>query len=159
MGEDSGAAAGPAPYDAPDRSAASDLTALSLERSRVSMNRTLMSSVRTSLSMIGFGFSVLIFFNRFADAIMPHSDAVRASAREFGLALIGLSVGTLAVGLFSHARLVMNLRRRRRDLAELGLVRLGPQIEASPIAVMAILLLLAGVLTVLSIALHLGPFD
>ena len=73
----------------------------------MSADRTLMSVVRTSLSLIGFGFTNYQFFPR-----MQQAEVLRGgthAARSFGLALILLGVGMLALGILYHVEFVREL--------------------------------------------------
>jgi putative membrane protein len=66
-------------------------------RTRLSVERTLMSWIRTSVAMIGFGFTIFQFFQRFHDmhGVAP---AARPEAPWYlGLALI--AAGVLALGM------------------------------------------------------------
>ena len=66
-------------------------------RTRLSVERTLMSWIRTSVALIGFGFTIFQFFQRFQDmhGVAP---ADRPDAPWFlGLALIGAGIAALAV--------------------------------------------------------------
>src|SRR3954463_13248922 len=71
-------------------------------RTRLSVERTMMAWNRTSLSLIGFGFTIYTFFQKFQEATAgpdaPHPEAPRL----LGLALI--SVGTLGtlIALFQY---------------------------------------------------------
>src|SRR5437667_6471003 len=57
-------------------------------RTRLSVERTMMSWNRTSLSLIGFGFTIYQFFQKFQEATTG-ADAARPEApRTLGLALI-----------------------------------------------------------------------
>ena len=66
-------------------------------RTRLSLERTLMSWVRTAVALIGFGFTIVQFFERLpkmtgiAPAILPEAP------RYLGLALIGAGVLALVV--------------------------------------------------------------
>jgi putative membrane protein len=66
-------------------------------RTRLSVERTLMSWVRTSVSLIGFGFTIVQFFERLprmtgvAPAVLPEAP------RYLGLALIGAGVLSMIV--------------------------------------------------------------
>jgi len=74
-------------------------------RTRLSVERTLMSWVRTSTALIGFGFTIVQFFERFsgmegvAPALRPHLP------RYLGLALIALGVVGLVVSIWQYRRL------------------------------------------------------
>jgi len=69
-------------------------------RTRMALDRTLMAAIRTSTALIGFGFTIVQFFERFSsidrvrDAVFPS-----AAPRYLGLALIGSGVASLAVFL------------------------------------------------------------
>jgi putative membrane protein len=66
-------------------------------RTRLSIERTLMSWIRTSVAMIGFGFTIFQFFQRFHDmhGVAP---ANRPDAPWYlGLALIAAGIAALAV--------------------------------------------------------------
>lgn len=119
-------------------------------------DRTLMAAIRTSLSLISFGFTISQFLAklapRFPGAIGEHQ------ARNFGLALIALGLVVLVAGLFSHLGLTAALRDRRERLLGLDLVHSGPQFRNSPTVVAALLLLLIGLFAVFAVLARVGPF-
>jgi len=71
-------------------------------RTRLSLERTLMSWVRTAIALIGFGFTIVQFFERIgtmkgvAPALMPDAP------RYFGLALIGTGIIALAISIWQY---------------------------------------------------------
>lgn len=71
-------------------------------RTRLAVERTLLAWVRTATGLIGFGFTIVQFFERFADmqgvAAARHPDA----PRYLGLALIGAGVLGLAISLWQY---------------------------------------------------------
>lgn len=71
-------------------------------RTRLSIERTLMSWVRTSVALIGFGFTIVQFFERIAS--MDGVEAARRpmAPRYLGLALIGAGVLGLAVTIWQY---------------------------------------------------------
>jgi inner membrane protein YidH len=77
-------------------------------RTRMSVERTLLSWNRTAVSLIGFGFTIYQFFLKFQQATAP--EAARPQApRNFGLALIGAGVVAMALALWQHRVLVKEL--------------------------------------------------
>jgi putative membrane protein len=78
-------------------------------RTRLSVERTLMSWVRTSVALIGFGFTIVQFFERLpalsgtAPAILPEAP------RYLGLALIGAGVLALVLSGGQYRRILAYL--------------------------------------------------
>jgi putative membrane protein len=71
-------------------------------RTRMAVESTLMSWVRTSISLIGFGFTIVQFFARFND-MKGVAEAVRPDApRYVGLAMIAAGVLGLLVSLWQY---------------------------------------------------------
>src|SRR5688572_3353967 len=71
-------------------------------RTRLSIERTLMSWVRTAVSLIGFGFTIVQFFERFAD-MQGVAPALRPQApRLLGLGLILAGCGALAISVWQY---------------------------------------------------------
>ncbi|QJP12643.1 DUF202 domain-containing protein [Starkeya sp. ORNL1] len=73
-------------------------------RTRLSLERTLMSWVRTSVSLIAFGFTIVQFFERFGN--MPGvADASDPQApRYLGLAMIAAGILALVVSVWQYHR-------------------------------------------------------
>lgn len=122
---------------------------MSFERTRASFDRTLMSVLRTSLSLIGFGFTLCQVFHSIVNK-MPGVLPTHAP-RNFGLSLIGLGVLLLVLALFHHMATIRALHARRARLQKLGLVRQVEPIGPSTITMIAVLLLLVGLLAFASI--------
>jgi putative membrane protein len=78
-------------------------------RTRLSVERTLMSWVRTSVALIGFGFTIVQFFERIA--AMDSIEAARRpmAPRFLGLALIAAGVLGLAVTIWQYRWLLRYL--------------------------------------------------
>ncbi len=71
-------------------------------RTRASLERTLMSWIRTAVSLIGFGFTIVQFFERMQD--LPGFGAARhpAAPRYLGLALIACGILALVVSIWQY---------------------------------------------------------
>ena len=71
-----------------------------------------MSVIRTSLSLIGFGFTIAQVFQKLRD-----QDIITkvAAPRNFGLALVGLGIVMLVIGIIYHVQFMMGLRHLRES--------------------------------------------
>ena len=80
-------------------------------RTLLGLQRTLMAAVRTSVSLIGFGFTVATFFEKLQENV---PEALRISgpntARVLGLLLIGAGIFSLAVFTWQYMRALAYLR-------------------------------------------------
>jgi putative membrane protein len=133
-------------------------TALAFQRNRIAADRTLMAVIRTSLSMIGFGFTIYTFTTN----IIQRSGALGLLRPEaptrFGLTLIFLGVLILSLGIVNHYQYMQSLRHQRQDFIDQGLM---PQKEMFPVSlalITAFLLALLGLYTAVSIILRAGLF-
>jgi putative membrane protein len=71
-------------------------------RTRLSIERTLMSWVRTAVSLIGFGFTIVQFFDRLG--AMPGAGPARLpeAPRYLGLMLIGCGILALVISVWQY---------------------------------------------------------
>jgi putative membrane protein len=131
-------------------------TGMSFQRTRLSADRTLMSVIRTSLSLIGFGFTIFQFFQKLHAA----GTLARAEApRNFGLALVFLGVGMLIIGIIYHAQFMLELRHTRDEMTQSGIVHGQSRYPVSFTLITAVILLLIGLLAIVSMVFHVGPFE
>ena len=78
-------------------------------RTRLAVERTMMSWVRTAVSLIGFGFTIVQFFERFA-GMTGVAEAARPQApRYLGLALIATGVIALLISVWQYRRVMQHL--------------------------------------------------
>lgn len=134
---------------------ASRQASLAFERTFVSIDQALMSAIRTSLSLIAFGFAMVLFFHEFEGEM---GVSLRVPARNFGLSLVAMGTALVAIGLIGHRRRFAQLRTQMDDLHCRGLLLEPCPYRHAPIAILALLLLLAGLLVVLGIIVRIGPF-
>jgi putative membrane protein len=115
-------------------------------RTRLAVERTLMSWVRTGVSLIGFGFTIVQFFQHLGnmEGVAP---ARRPEApRQLGLALIGCGVLALLISLMQHRRMVQYLWSDQfKPIAGLGRTQMSPIIAQSPVMAVVISVMLIGV--------------
>ena len=72
---------------------------------RMALERTLMAWARTSVSLIGFGFTIVQFFQRVQTSAAQSAPVLLPDApRNFGLALIGAGILGLLVSLWQYDR-------------------------------------------------------
>ena len=72
-------------------------------RTRMALERTLMAWARTSVSLIGFGFTIVQFFERVQSSGPPSVPVLLPEApRNFGLALIGSGILGLVISLWQY---------------------------------------------------------
>jgi putative membrane protein len=121
-------------------------------RTRLSAERTLMSWVRTSVSLIGFGFTIVQFFEHFA-GMQGIEPALRPQAPRFvGLALILLGVGALAVSLWQYQTLLRYLWSTQFQ----RLAGVDVHAHKTPLVAVALVLMLIGVLAFVTIVFRLA---
>ena len=80
-------------------------------RTRMSMERTLMSWVRTATALIGFGFTIFQFLHRFNQTPGIKPAAHPWTPWVLGLALIGTGIVALTIAVWEYRSLVRYLWR------------------------------------------------
>jgi putative membrane protein len=135
---------------------ASRRTGMSFQRTRMSADRTLMSVIRTALSLIGFGFTIAQVFQK-----LREQDIITKAAapRNFGLALVGLGIVMLVLGIAYHVQFMLGLRHLRESMRSEGLIHGESVFPVSLTLITALILLVIGVGAIVSMAFHVGPFE
>jgi putative membrane protein len=122
-------------------------THLAWLRTRMSVERTLEAWIRTAAALIGFGFTIVQFFehfNQMEDVVPPKGPHL---ARYVGLLLIGIGTLALGIAVSQYQKMVKHLRSETfRGIAGVpGMPNLYPSVTA------ALLLCLVGLLAFITI--------
>ena len=88
----------------------SSSTDLAVERTRLAHDRTLMAWVRTSASLISFGFTIYKFFQYMQEKGQPAEDRI-FGPREFALSLIFIGLFALVLATIQNRREMQVLRK------------------------------------------------
>src|SRR6476646_8646099 len=131
-------------------------TDMSFLQSRMTADQTLMSVIRTSLALISFGYAMYELFTRLTDQKLLTQTA---APRNFGIALVYLGVGMIAVGIAFHVQFMLRLCRERREMRAAGLLHDENGFPLSFTLVVAFLLLFLGVGAIGSVSFGIGPFQ
>ena len=118
-------------------------------RTRLSIERTMMSWVRTAIALIGFGFTIVQFFERMKEMPESSPSAIPDAPRYLGLSLIFCGVVALMISIWQYEwGLRYSVERRlRRDR---GSEQRGGQ--QTPLLAVAIALALIGVFAFCAVA-------
>ena len=120
-------------------------------RTRLAVERTILAYVRTAVSLIGFGFTIVQFFERFQQMPGTAPPQFPHAPRYLGLALIFCGVASLVIALWEYRWSVNYLWNR--DYAPIA----GMQKEGrrSPVLGVILVLLLVGIFAFFSVFLRL----
>lgn len=118
-----------------------DATKLSLVRTWLAHERSLEAWIRTSASLITFGFSIDKFFEQFASAeALPAREHLRGS-RGVALVMIGIGTAAIIAAAFQHRSALKTLEEeygfRRPSLA----VKVAAVVAVGGFVLLAIILL------------------
>jgi putative membrane protein len=119
-------------------------------RTRMSLERTLMSWVRTSTALIGFGFTIVQFFERIKSADGVKAAAFPDAPRYLGLALIVTGVLVLVLSIWQYRSFMRYMWSS--EFAPIAGLKDGP--EATPLLATAIVLALIGAFAFFAVLLR-----
>jgi putative membrane protein len=106
--------------------------------------------IRTSLSLISFGFTIYQVFEKLRDVgTIAHA----AAPRNFGVALV-----LLGIGIVYHVQFMLGLRHEREAMTAAGLIHGESHFPVSLTLITAIVLLVIGVVAIVSMIFQVGPF-
>jgi putative membrane protein len=120
-------------------------------RTRLSIERTMMSWIRTATALIGFGFAIVQFFERLQQMPGIRPAAYPNAPRDLGLALISCGVLALLIAVWQYLWIIRYLWGG--SFAPIaGPTREGVQ---TPVIVIAVLLIGIGVFAFFAVLLRL----
>ena len=120
-------------------------------RTRLSIERTMMSWIRTATALIGFGFAIVQFFQRLEQLPGVRAAAYPNAPRDLGLALISCGVLALLIAVWQYLWIIRYLWGG--SFAPIaGPTREGVQ---TPVIVIAVLLVGIGVFAFFAVLLRL----
>ena len=114
-----------------------------------------MSVIRTSLSLISFGFTIFQFFEKFKQADVLTS---AHAPRNFGTTLVAVGILLLVLGIVYHIRFMLGLREQRKRMVADGLIHGQSEFPPSMTLVTALILLAIGLVAITSMVFQVGPF-
>lgn len=117
-------------------------------RTRLSVERTMMSWVRTAVSLIGFGFAIVQFFERLRQ-ISPSGTYFPEAPKYLGLSLIACGIAALLISIWQYQWTVNYLRTG--SFAPIAGLKEGMR---SPVLPVAILLICIGAFAFGAVLLH-----
>jgi putative membrane protein len=117
-------------------------------RTRLALERTFMAWIRTAASLIGFGFTIVQFFQRLQGMDAKAGFQLHPEApRDFGLALIAAGVGALVISSWQYR---LQLRYLWSEPFK-GIAGYSEKPHRTPIFVAAIVLIFIGVAAFISV--------
>src|SRR5262249_48326507 len=120
-------------------------------RTRLSLERTMMSWQRTAVALIGFGFAIVQYLEHLEQAPGAHAAYLPHAPRYLGLALIGSGILALAISLWQSWWAIRYLwGEPYTPLA--GVTKEGKQ---TPVIAVAIVLILIGLFAFFAVLLRL----
>jgi putative membrane protein len=116
-------------------------------RTRLSLERTMMSWVRTAIALIGFGFTIVQFFERLSQFPGVDAAARPLAAFYFGMLLIAAGIAALVISGWQYRAVIRYLKSG--DFEPLAGLGTGP--THTPIYAITIIMIFIGVFAFASV--------
>ena len=109
-------------------------------------DRTLMAWIRTSVSMISFGFSIYKFFQYLLESNLTAGHLQHNAPRNFGIVLVALGMLLLDLAIVEYFLFLRNLSRET-----------GHKYPISTTLIAALILTIMGILVLINLLFRIGP--
>jgi putative membrane protein len=119
---------------------------LGYERTRLAADRTLMAWIRTSVSLISFGFSIYKFFQYLQETNVASTALHHYAPRNFGVALVIVGMFLLAVAMLDYYLFLKKLNRFA-----------GQKFQVSLTPAAAVILFIIGIMVLINLMFRIGP--
>jgi putative membrane protein len=119
---------------------------LGYERTRLAADRTLMAWIRTSVSMISFGFTIYKFYQYLMESNVLTGELPHNAPRNFGLALVILGMFLLCMAIVEYLLFQRSLSRET-----------GQKFSISTALVASLLISIIGILVLINLLFRMGP--
>lgn len=87
---------------------------IAFDRDRFAADRTILAWIRTSLSLIGFGFSIFKFFQLFKELQLTAAP-LPTGTKNFGIALVALGVIFLVIATVEYIAFIKRLCKKTQE--------------------------------------------
>jgi putative membrane protein len=109
-------------------------------RTRLSLERTMMSWVRTAVALIGFGFAIVQFFERLRSTEGAAPAIVPEAPRYLGLALIATGLIALLISIVQYRAVVRYLLSKEFE----SIAGFGEVVRHTPLYAISIVMIFIG---------------
>jgi putative membrane protein len=116
------------------------------ERTRLAADRTLMAWIRTSVSMISFGFTIYKFYQYLMESNVLSVEIPHNAPRNFGLALVILGMFLLGMAVVEYLLFQRTLSRET-----------GQKLPISTALIASLLITIIGILVLINLLFRMGP--
>jgi putative membrane protein len=120
-------------------------------RTRLSLERTMMSWLRTATALIGFGFAIVQYLNHLQQVPGAHPAYLPTAPEYLGLALISCGIGSLVVAIWQYEYTVRYLWSGSFE----QIAGITTEAKHSPVLWVAIVLICVGVFAFFAVLLRL----
>ena len=117
-------------------------------RTRLGIERTFMAWLRTGVSLIGFGFTIVQFFQRLQGMDASNGRHMRPEApRDLGLALIATGIGALIVSSWQYREMLHYMWRDQFK----SIAGMDEKPHSTPVFIAAMVLIVIGIFAFVSV--------